>query len=88
MRKVSSALKSIQSISYDNQALVELSPAISRMSAAIAKTRNCRLHAIPSINLNNLNANMLWWANGGRNPTQQRVQNLFNTASLCIERYC
>ncbi|KHJ96590.1 hypothetical protein OESDEN_03447 [Oesophagostomum dentatum] len=65
MRKVSSALKSIQRISYDNQALVEFSPAISRVTAT-----------------------MLWWANGGPNATQQRVQNLFNTAILCVGRYC
>ncbi|KAL6728236.1 hypothetical protein Aduo_010029 [Ancylostoma duodenale] len=88
MMEISNALKSCQNLNYYLPTLRQLSPYIERMKAATAKTKKCREKALPAQTLINLNANMIWWKTDGFYPTQQRVQNLFNTASQCIERYC
>ncbi|EYC05563.1 hypothetical protein Y032_0081g1446 [Ancylostoma ceylanicum] len=88
MMQISTALKSCQNLNYYLPTLQLLSPHIERMKAATAKTKKCREKALPAQTLVNLNANMVWWKYDGYYPTQQRVQNLFNTASQCIERYC
>ncbi|RCN37025.1 hypothetical protein ANCCAN_17075, partial [Ancylostoma caninum] len=88
MMDISNALKLCQNLNYFLPTLQQLSPYIERMKAATVKTKKCREKALPVQTLVNLNENMVWWKIDGRFPTQQRVQNLFNTASQCLERYC
>nr|CDJ94029.1 unnamed protein product [Haemonchus contortus] len=89
LRKIYKALQSLQYLSYDRTTLTMLSPAISKMKAtSLSASYYCKQQPISSAAMANLGGNMVWWTSNGYNPTSQQVQNLFNTASQCLEQYC
>ncbi|KAK6011998.1 hypothetical protein OSTOST_22863 [Ostertagia ostertagi] len=89
LRKISTALRSIQYLSYDQVTLAMLSPAISKMKTTTASASYyCKQQPISYAAMTNLSQNLVWWTNNGYNPTPQLVQNLFNTASQFLEQYC
>ncbi|KAK6037212.1 hypothetical protein COOONC_25283 [Cooperia oncophora] len=66
-----------------------LSPAINQMrSETQTASTYCQQTPLPVDSQNNLSRNLVFWTNGGRNPTPQQVQNLFNTAAQFLQQYC
>ncbi|CAJ0600202.1 unnamed protein product [Cylicocyclus nassatus] len=90
MRQMSNALDSLRDKRYDARTLEELSPTVNRLRTATSTTRNCRQRNVSTRDLIVFSANVLPWTLGigNLNPSTQRVQNLFNTASLFLEQYC
>ncbi|VDL85251.1 unnamed protein product [Nippostrongylus brasiliensis] len=88
LTQLSVALKSCQSLSYDQPTLVSLSPYISRMKAATAGAKSCQRTKLSARVVTNLSGNVMYWKNGGTNPSVDKVQNLLQTASQCLEQYC
>ncbi|KAK5965457.1 hypothetical protein GCK32_015371 [Trichostrongylus colubriformis] len=87
--KMSTALQSCGSLTFDQDALTSLTPSISRMRAVTASaSSSCKQQPLPTTAQNNLSRNLVWWTTNGYNPTPQLVQNLFNTASQFLEQYC